>query len=783
MAHFSKALLFFIICSFLIISDRRELCDAAPARRVGIDFSRGRLQGTNIEVVEASDGVPQIAREDNKSYLKIDAEKTKLGQNKNAYLYFNVNDKLIGDKPADYIVSVDYLDNSWGTISLEYNHAGNPYAPAAGGGNLMLATGKVRNAVFLLSDAKLGGRQNAGADFRLLTGAETLVARVRLFSGSQAAFLAECKKVETLPSIGKGFEVCFGGLDGGKPEDLAWVSNALTTKFPIFRQLGVTSKETYVRWNLIERKKGKYDFSFYDEQVKIHQQWGIKWVPFIIIGPAYSLPDWFYNSKERVDYVCLEHGQKSDVQSLWNPNLPKYIDAFLRKFARHYKNCGVIENILLGITGNYGESIYVATPNDDWTTDTHGKYHTHPGYWCGDEYAKASYRKWLKEKYRGIADLNNAWGTEFKTYDEIEPSTQAKGAQWLDFVEWYRQSMTDWAEFWVKTARKYFPKTDIYIVTGGHMPPEHGLDISAQAKMCAKYDAGIRITNEATRYALNYQLTRLTASSCRFYKTYFGFEPAGNVAPTGVVGRIYNATASGAKHVHFYENLVCNNPQAISYWMKYAETLQQRDPKIECALLYPFTWTTLKRKGFPGGISRLRDTVDVAWIDERMVVDGALADFRVLIINEGDVFPKEVLENIDKWVQDGGVLIANNANIKDVSGDDSFAKNVLRIDKPFDAAKSVAYHSHEKGLVVRLASPGALASVLYGGDKIEGFAPLATMEVDVEKCASDRVYLTHFEKSALVLNFNNRAVKKIFLTRGEEKEFELPPFSITEIKR
>jgi len=42
------------------------------------------------------------------------------------------------------------------------------------------------------------------------------------------------------------------------------------------------------------------------------------------------------------------------------------------------------------------------------------------------------------------------------------------------------------------------------------------------------------------------------ASATRFYGTYCGFEPASEVSPNGVVARAYNATASGARALHYY---------------------------------------------------------------------------------------------------------------------------------------------------------------------------------------------------------------------------------------
>ena len=58
----------------------------------------------------------------------------------------------------------------------------------------------------------------------------------------------------------------------------------------------------------------------------------LKWVPFLILGPAYSTPDWFSAGKDHYPCRCLEHGFDNQVESRWNPNLPKWIDRFIAEF-------------------------------------------------------------------------------------------------------------------------------------------------------------------------------------------------------------------------------------------------------------------------------------------------------------------------------------------------------------------------------------------------------------------------------------------------------------------
>lgn len=169
----------------------------------------------------------------------------------------------------------------------------------------------------------------------------------------------------------------------------------------IFKELGATSFESYVRWSAIEKEENKWDFSIYDAEVEYLRKYNLKWVPFLIAGPAYTTPEWFKKSDNSLFYKCLEHNQISEVQSIWNPHLKKYIERFIKKFAEHYVNSGVIESVLVGITGDFGEAIYPVT-GGGWT----GNYHQHGGFWCGDKYAIKDFQKYLSKKYKEIKNLN-----------------------------------------------------------------------------------------------------------------------------------------------------------------------------------------------------------------------------------------------------------------------------------------------------------------------------------------------------------------------------------------
>jgi hypothetical protein len=158
-------------------------------------------------------------------------------------------------------------------------------------------------------------------------------------------------------------------------------------------------------------------------------------------------------------FRCLEHGRDSKIQSLFNPEFRPYVERFLKAFSDRYRETGMIQCVLLGVSGMYG----------------------------------------------GVASLNAAWNTRYASFDAIEPFLPDRAVcdqARADFVEWYQQAMTDWAVFWARTARKAFPGMPVYVSTGGNGDPMFSADFTAQAAALASVGVGLRITNETSDYRL-----------------------------------------------------------------------------------------------------------------------------------------------------------------------------------------------------------------------------------------------------------------------------------------
>lgn len=524
---------------------------------------------------------------------------------------------------------------------------------------------------------------------------------------------------------------------------------------PRYTEHGVTAFEPYVKWMLLEPEEGVWDPAFYDAEVAAFKEHGLKWVPFLIAGPAYATPPWFKESEESVFSVDLKTSHVTRDQSIWNPHLKPRVRAWLERFFEHYDHKDM-QAVLLGISGVFGESIYTAGGNE-WTQIWDGAYPQHRGWWCGDSYAKADFVKAMREKYENIVSLNKAWKTNFSSFDEVAPfvpeDNHAMRAQ-LDLIRWYMGAMTDYAEWWVATTRELAPDVPILLCTGGSASSELGADMTAQSKMVAKYGAGMRITNEASDYAKNFYLTRIIGTACHHYKTYFGYEPAGTVDTHGIVARIYNAVASGAWEIFHYDN----PPQGErgKQYKRYLDLMQIREPVLEVGFFWSRTSADLNlQRGLEEAACAVRDIVDVAYIDEQLIADGALEGLKVFVWASGPVTEADTAQAIQRAVEKGLTLIVPEGwQAESPEGDTLFPSGLTT--RPGNAG---AIHIGD-GAVIQSASPKAesvatlLAKVIQDPASFGVYGLSPETSIDAQP---DNVYVTVTTRDILLYNHGDTA--------------------------
>ncbi len=559
--------------------------------------------------------------------------------------------KLAQSTPAAAWLTITYPDKGYGLISINAKVRQQDEWGVA-----RLNTGATRRAVFLLP---AGTKEVAVAGLPRMT-------ELRLNTVKPA--------YEAAPLVEPAFKlkrpmnlVISSGADANTMEELPDALAMMRNLAPLARALGFNGIESYVKWNFVEPAPGKFDWSFYDAIVAECQRHGLKWFPLLIVGSAYALPDWFYNTPEHVRYKCLEHGLETDIPTIFNDGQVKYVRRFLTEFGKHYGANPALLGVRLGPSANYGEAQYPASGAWGYRGKT---LHTHLGYWVGDDGAAAAFRAWLRTRYAGIGELNKAWGgATYASFDAVKPflPVSALNARMRkDFTTWYMEAMTNWCGQWAKWAREAMPNVDIYQSSGGWGAVVIGTDYIAHTKSMAALHGGIRLTNENDSYVNNFCVTRPAASAARFYGAKFGTEPAGFGTRRGVINRLFNIVANNGQHLFYYFGNLYDNDQAIDGWLKYARLLDQREqPLTEVAAFYPDTanklddgvMSHLYGSTFFAPAYALRSLMDYDFAGEQMILDGALEHYKVLVFLAGRVTEKNVLAKIDAWVRAGGTVI------------------------------------------------------------------------------------------------------------------------------
>lgn len=440
---------------------------------------------------------------------------------------------------------------------------------------------------------------------------------------------------------------------------------------------GLTSLEVYVKWWVCEPQPGQWDFSYYDLWQEGVRAAGLRWVPLMIAGSSWATPPWFRESAQHVGLRCLEHNQETPTQSPWNPNLRAHVAEFFARCATHF-DPSLIETIKLGVCGDFGEALYMGGGNH-WTY-LGQPYHTHHGYWCGDPYARADFRAYLQRRYGMVEALNQAWHTDRASFEQVEPflpeAAPNRRAR-LDLQRWYCGAMTDYTEFWLQTLRQLFPSTRLTIAAGGDGWSTGGGDFTAQAALAARYQAGVRITNEASHYLTNFSITRQAASACRYYGAHLGTECAGGVDSAAIAARAYNCVASGADEFFTYDPEPTGERAAL--YAAVRPLLTKHEPVVDVGVFLSRTSWDLGQLGqFIPDAQTLRHIADLAYVDEQLIADGALRHLRVLFWTAGPIIEAQTAAALMQWVQAGGILVVSDlAQMETVEGDRSVGQALL----------------------------------------------------------------------------------------------------------
>lgn len=450
-----------------------------------------------------------------------------------------------------------------------------------------------------------------------------------------------------------------------------------------------------------EVQQGQWDWQVPDTHLAAVRPVGGEWA---LAVHFHVPPPWFAETHEFVSLRCLEHGEPFPGWSIWHPGAVRFQERGYRALQAKYG--GQLYALWTGVNGDYGENefpagyrVYHEAEREEWHA-RFGDAHDHEGWWCGDECARADFRRRMKDTYGSLESLNRAWDTNFASPDEIcyPPSAEQK-RYWVDFVQWYLDSMTRFSTAVGKVAKAHLPASRLFWLLGSAgEDPRVGQDQSGLVKAAAAIGYEIRSSHGGHRpFAENYAtMFKRIGSACKFYGVPFWSEPPYTISPGGTVGRFFEAVSCGA--VAFYDwawNPLA--PAVAEKYERYGRYLTQAKPVVDVALLYPTAQHYLDlpsgppAAGYPQrlaeGAARLRQVFDFDILDEPMIADGALDGYRVLIFLDGNTIERATLEAVADWVGRGGVAAAYDlGTVRTVEGDAGPWRSLFGIAGDFEPA-------------------------------------------------------------------------------------------------
>lgn len=442
------------------------------------------------------------------------------------------------------------------------------------------------------------------------------------------------------------------------------------------KSLGMVANEDYVGWGAVEREPGQWSWKQHDAQEQIQHEAGLK---YVVYDWVQFPPVWLRDGQpeKRTLMRCLEHGQEANYLSIFDPRTIEWYDHFYKNLHDHFG--GKIDGVYACILGPYGEGNYpLMVP--DWVK----MGHCHEGYWCGDAFAIKAFQSAMKQKYSRLARLNRAWGSDYRSFDEIRPPkeiadekfkpspaafpTGEQKRRWLDFITWYHQAIIDFGGRSIQTVLKYFPAEKVRLKPGGN---SGGLNPIAWGTYCPGYAKMARAYHIVLQPADCMGAVfgdKWVGTAYQFYGVKESTEPAGGLDARLFVRRMFSDVSCGAAQLFSYE--FENHAADIR---KYVQLFTGKPGETEIAVYCPTTLYRLGGKlqptieaGYP-----LRDLCEYDVLDELLIADGALTTkrYRAFILFQADVVEQSILDKIDSFRRAGGKVIAvGEAPIKNVEG-------------------------------------------------------------------------------------------------------------------
>jgi hypothetical protein len=404
----------------------------------------------------------------------------------------------------------------------------------------------------------------------------------------------------------------------------------------------------------------------------------------------------------------------------------------------------------------------------------------HIGYWCNDDYARQDFKDWAWDKYEhNIRKINYEWGQSWTEKEDIVfPTDKNELRYWLDFIAWYKGSITDLTEYLIQTVRDRFPDQvlSVKLAFWGDWPG-YGLDRTAVTYRMADYkpftinamhsSTTVEYENEK-HLNISYYFYKRVAPLCQHLGLGVGNEPVGGTLTEDQLKlQFFEDASAGMNHIftYFLNYHIFNN--TVNRWKAVLRPWEYSC--VDIAILFPsiqveyeeVEWLSIPEDKYQIHFCNdNRDCFDYDIVDENMIGWDLLDNYKVLINTSGYLLEQESLNRIDAWIRAGGLLV-NRTNLipQNVEEDTTTADSWY--DETPKTVDGFLFYPVDDGAVVDVALEDAVAAIKAAPSEfahleyIEGFDGL-----------NDGIRNTQFPQG--FLRFEDATLETYFTERDQD---------------
>lgn len=318
-------------------------------------------------------------------------------------------------------------------------------------------------------------------------------------------------------------------------------------------------------------------------------------------------------------------------------------------------------------------------------------------FWCGDNHARLSFMHHIKARYLVLDKLNRAWGTKFALWGEINypmerssedwtNSPSGVRRHWLDFIGWYALENAQFVSQLLRHMREVFVQEKLCTAMPTVATPFSSWlitllarAISADGNSLLRVGANTPLLNSAVLLSSceHYGVDRIC--DLRFDDMAKGRRSSAFLDGSSSIG--FQAFTSALLQPKMLATSLDDLPKLLRMMSKGEFVIPRRRHQTDIAVLIPSVSLAIEpslQDALAKCMMSIYDAFPCDLIDEHLLCDGAIENYRVLIVPLGSMFSCSSLERILSWVERGGVLLVGSESVwTDVSGSSAIGERLL----------------------------------------------------------------------------------------------------------